>query len=138
MAQNITPNQYELSGQGIRIVYSTSGIAGTPQLSFTKGRKTLTFSGKEIGVVDTNIGSLVTVTIAMTPDKSFTTFTLLLPAIQLAKETGKQAFRTLGIITVHKTSLGGPVKGVQQTYKSVQLKGTAQRVVSLAKSAATA
>jgi hypothetical protein len=138
MAQNITPNQYDLNGEGVRIGYSTSSIAGSPQLSFTKGRNTRTFTGKEIGVVDTNIGALVTVTIAMTPDKSFTTFSVLLPAIQLAKEMGKQAFRTVGIVTIHKTSLAGPVKGVQQTYKSIQLKGTAQRVVFLARNTATA
>src|SRR3954451_24014544 len=138
MAQSITPNQYDLTGPGVRIGYSTSSIAGIPQLSFTKGRKALTFTGKEIGVVETSIGALVTVTIAMTADKSFTTFSVLLPAIQLAKETGKQAFGSLGIITIHKTSLAGPVKGVQQTYKSNQLKGTAQRVAFVAKKTATA
>ena len=138
MAQNITPNQYDLTGEGVRVGYSTSSISGNAQLSFTKGRNTRTFTGKEIGVVDTNIGALVTVTIAMTPDKSFTTFSVLLPAIQLAKETGKQAFRTVGIVTIHKTSLAGPVKGVQQTYKLIQLKGTAQRVVFLASNTATA
>jgi hypothetical protein len=138
MAQKITPNQYDLSGQSVRIGYSTSSIAGSPQLTFTKGRKTLTFTGKQIGVLDTNIGALVTVTIAMTPDKDFTTFSVLLPAIQLARETGKQAFRTVGITTIHKTSLAGPVKGVQQTYKVIELKGTAQQVVFLSKKTATA
>ena len=115
MAQNNTPNQYDLRGQGVRIGYSTSSIAGSPQLSFTKGRKTLTFTGAEIDVRDTKIGALVTVTIGTTPDKSFTTFSVLLPAIQLPREKGKQAFRTLGIATIHKTSLAGPPKGVQQT-----------------------
>jgi hypothetical protein len=138
MAQKITPNQYDLTGQGVRIVYSTSSIAGSPELTFTKSRKTLTFTGTEIGVLETNIGTLVTVTIAATPDKSSTTFSMLLPAIDLAKETSKQAFRTIGIITIHKTSIAGPVKGVQQTHKSTQLKGTAQRVVFLAKKTATA
>jgi hypothetical protein len=138
MAQKITPNQYDLSGPGVSIVYSTSSIAGSPQLSFTKGRRTLTFAGNEIAVADASIGSLVTVTIAMTPDKGSTTFTVLLPAIQLARETGKQAFRTIGILTLHKTSIAGPVTGVQQTYKTVQLKGSAQQVAFLAKKSATA
>ena len=138
MAQNITPNQYDLTGPGIRIGYSTSSISGSPQLSFTKARKTLTFSGKEIGVVDTRIGTLVTVTIATTPDKNSTTFSVLLPAIQLAKETGKQAFRAVGITTVHKTSLAGPVTGVRQTYKTIELSGTAQRVAFLQQNTATA
>ena len=138
MAQNITPNQYEISGQGVHINYSTSSIAGIPELTFTKGRNTLTFTGANIGVLDTSIGTLVTITIANTPDKSFTTFSALLPAIRLAKETARQAFRAVGIVTTHKTSLAGPVTGVQQTYKTVELKGTAQRVAFLSKKTATA
>ena len=128
MAQKIIPNLYELQGPGVRISYSTSSIAGKPQLSFKKGRTTLSFSGDEISVLDTEIGGLITVTIATTPDRSFTSFSFLLPAIQLAKESAKQSFRTIGITTVHKTMIAGPVKGVQQVYKSVQLQGTARQV----------
>lgn len=138
MAENITPNQYDLSGQGVRIVYSTSSIGGKPQLSFTKGRTTLTFTGKQIEVLETSIGALVTFTIAAVPDKSFTTFSILLPTIQLARETGRQAFNSIGMTTVHKTSLAGPVKGVQQTYNPVQLKGTAQKVAFIVGKAASA
>src|SRR5215210_2139501 len=123
----ITPNQFDLQGSGVRIGYSTSSIAGKPQLSFTKGRKTLSFTGNEIGVRDTSIGTLITVTIDMKPDQNFTTFSFLVPRIDLAKESAKQAFKTVGIITVHKTTLLGPPKGVQQTYKAIELGGTAQR-----------
>jgi hypothetical protein len=135
---SITPNQFELRAGGIQIVYSTSSIAGNAQLSFTKGRKTLNFTGKEIRVMDVNIGSLVTVTLAMVPDESFTTFSFLLPAINLAKQSARQSFRTIGITTVHKTTLAGPPKGVQQVYKPVELRGTARQVQFVAKKAAKA
>lgn len=128
MAQKIIPNQYELQGPGVRISYSTSSIAGKPQLSFTKGRKTLNFTGDEIGLLDTTIGALITVTIATTPDQSFTSFSFLLPTIELSKESAKQSFRTIGITTIHKTTIAGPIQGVQQVYKSVQLRGTAGKV----------
>jgi hypothetical protein len=128
MAQKIVPNQYELQGPGISVGYSTSGITGKPQLSLKKGRQTLSFTGDEIGVLDTSIGSLVTVTIAKTPDKGVTTFSFLLPAISLPAASAKKTFKTLGITTVHKTTIAGPPTGVQQTYKSVQLSGTARRV----------
>jgi hypothetical protein len=75
------------------------------------------------------IGALITVTIAKTADREFTSFSFLLPAIQLSSQSAKQLFRTIGITTVHKTTIAGPVKGVQQTYKSVQLRGTARQVV---------
>jgi len=128
MAQKILPNQFNLQGTGITIGYSTSSIAGKPQLSLKKGRKTLTFSGKEIGSLETPIGTLITVTIAQTPDKDLTTFSFVLPQIDLPTASSKTAFRTIGITTVNKTSIAGPPKGVQQTYKVIALKGTAQQV----------
>jgi hypothetical protein len=128
MAQKIVPNQYEIEGQGVQVGYSTSSITGKPQLSFRKGRKTLNFTGNEIGALDTTIGTLITVTIASTPDLNSTTFSFLLPPIELAKESAKQSFRTIGITTISKTSIAGPVKGVQQTYKIVELRCSAQHV----------
>jgi hypothetical protein len=137
MAQ-IIPNQYQLQGQGVRIGYSTSSIAGKAQLSFKKGRKTLNFTGDQIGVLDTTIGALITVTIAAVPDRSSTSFSFLLPAIHLSKESAKQSFRTIGITTVQKTTIAGPVKGVQQVYRSVQLRGTAAKVQFLVQKTASA
>jgi hypothetical protein len=120
------PNQFELRGTGVTISYSVTSITGKPQLRFKKGRQTLNFSGDEIGVFDTTIGSLITVTIAKTVDQGFTTFSFLLPSIQLSSPSAKQSFRTIGITTVHKTTIAGPPKGVQQAYKFVQLRSTAQ------------
>jgi hypothetical protein len=77
----------------------------------------------------TPIGTLITVTIAVIPDLSTTTFSFLLPDIVLPTATSKQTFRTVGITTVHKTSLIGPVKGVQETYKVTGLRGTARHVI---------
>ncbi len=136
MAQKIGPNQYDLQGQGVTISYSTSSIGGKPQLALKKGRNTLNFSGDEIGVLETAIGTLVSVTIAKTVDQGFTTFSFLLPAIDLSKVGAKQAFRTTGITTVHKTSIVGPPKGLQEVYKFVELRGTAQQVEFLAQKTA--
>jgi hypothetical protein len=136
MAQTISPNLYDLQGQGITVNYSTSSIAGKPQLTYKKGRQTLNFSGDEIGVLDTPVGTLVTVTIAVIADLGSTTFSVLLPRISLASGGAKQTFTTIGITTTNKTSIAGPVKGAQQTYKVVALRGTARQVEFLAKTAA--
>ena len=128
MAQQIAPNLYDLLGAGVTINYSTSSFGGQPQLSFKKGRQTLNFSGDEIDALETAIGTLVTVTIAKTVDRSFTTFSFLLPAISIATASGKQTFKTVGLTTIHKTSIAGPPSGVQETYKSVALSGTARQV----------
>jgi hypothetical protein len=136
MAPNNAPNQFDLQGTGITIGYSTSSIAGRPQLTLKKGRQTHSFSGDEIDTVDTRIGTLITVTIAQVPDKEITTFSFLLPAINLATTSSKQAFSTFGITTIHKTSITGSVKGPRQTYKTVALRGSAQQVAFLTTKAA--
>lgn len=136
MAPNNAPNQYDLQGTGITIGYSTSSIAGRPQLTLKKGRQTHSFSGDDIDTLDTRIGTLITVTIAQVPDKEITTFSLLLPAINLATTSAKQAFSTIGVTTVHKTSITGSVKGPRQTYKTVALRGSAQQVAFLTTRAA--
>jgi len=127
MAKKAPPNLFELAGEGITVTYSTTSIDGKPRFTFKKGRQTLNFAGKEITSLAIGIGTLVSVLIASTPDKDSTTFSVLLPAIQLP-DSKRQAFRTIGIITVTKTTIAGPPPGVQQTYKTVALRGSAQSV----------
>ncbi len=133
MAERITPNQFEILGRGIGISYSTSSLSGKPELSLKKGRQKLNFSGDEINALDSGIGTLVTVTTEKTVDRGFTTFTVLLPAIDLGGPSAKRSFRTIGVTTVHKTTIAGPPVGVQETYKTTQLRGVARQVEFLAK-----
>ena len=128
MPTPIAPNLFELAGASIAVTYSTTSLDGKPRLTFKKGRKTLTFAGKEITATETGIGKLVTVLIAATPDKDSTTFAILLPGILLADRSRKASFRTIGVTTVTKTSITGRPIGVQQTYKVVELQGAARKV----------
>jgi hypothetical protein len=137
VAQKTEPNLYDLKGVGVSISYSTSSINGQPRLSFKKGRLELTFAGDEITALETSIGTLVTVTIATTVDRGFTTFSVLLPGIAPANAAAKQAFRTFGITTAHTTTIAGPVKGAQETYKTLPLRGSARLVQFLSKTAGT-
>ena len=105
MAQTIVPNQYQLRGRGIQVDYSTSSSAGGAELSVTKSRRTLTFRGDQIGIVATNIGELITVTLATRPDEGSTLFSFLLPGIKLSKELGKEAFRAVGLVTEERTTI---------------------------------
>jgi len=128
MAPQTTPNLFTLAGDSIAVTYSTTSIDGTPRLTFKKGRQTLEFSGNQIVSVAAGIGTLVSVVIAQVPDKSTTTFSVLLPAIKLTAPR-KQAFRTIGVTTVAAQTIAGPPAGVQQTYKVTPLRGSAQSVV---------
>ena len=127
MAPQPTPNLFNLAGEGITVSYSTTSIDGKPRFTFKKGRQTLSFAGSEITSVAAGIGTLVSVAIAQVPDKSTTTFSVLLPAIQL-RDSRKQAFRTIGITTVAATTIAGPPPGVQQTYTVARLRGSSQSV----------
>jgi hypothetical protein len=127
MAKKTVPNLYDLGGESMTISYSTTAIDGKPRFTFKKGRRALSFSGREINSVKTEIGTLVTVVIATTVDKESTSFSIMIPAI-LLPDSGKQALRTVGITTVTTTTIAGPVKGVQQTYTTASLRGSARNV----------
>ena len=127
MANQLVPNLFQLSGEGITATYSTTSIDGQPRFTYKKGRQTLNFAGSDIETANIGIGTLVSVVVARIPDKSSTTFSILLPSIQLT-DTRKQAFRTIGITTVTATTIAGPPAGVQQTYKTVTLRGSAKQV----------
>ena len=121
-------NLFVVKGNGIEITYSTSSVGGPSLLSYKDRQRTLRFQGDEICQLDTEIGQQVTVIIEQIPDLRTVTFTLLLPTINLDERESR--FRTIGIITTHWDSIGGPdlVKGALQTYRLKELKGTAQLV----------
>jgi len=137
VAQQLAPNLFDLKGDGVTVSYSTSSLDGRPRFNYKKGRTELNFAGDEIKVVKSGIGDLVTVTIAKTVDRGFTTFSILLPDIALTTASTRQAMRTFGITTLHKTSISGPVNGVQETYKVISMRGSAKLVKFLSKSAGT-
>jgi hypothetical protein len=125
----VTPNLFDLRGPGVTVNYAASSLDGRPRLTYTAGGKTLNFSGDEITAADTALGTLVTVQIAATPDLSTTTFTVVIPRINVDPGQAAQV-RTQGITTVERTSIGGPalVRGQLQTYRVTSLWGTARQV----------
>jgi hypothetical protein len=125
------PNLFDLQsvGRGLSIGYSTSSIAGVPLLTVVRAGVTHAFSGDEIGVLDSPLGRLVTVTLSTIPDLESVTLTLVVPAMNV--DQSGAPIRTFAVITTNRTSIGGPalVKGQLQTYQRVALTGRAQHVV---------
>ena len=66
-----------------------------------KGGQTLNFSGSQIRVLNTEIGDLVAVTLAIVPDLSSTVLSVLLPAISLAKPA---ASRCSGLLPLRRST----------------------------------
>lgn len=105
---------------------------GEPQFSYKDGELDLSFSGNDIAREDTLLGEIVTITLKIAVDVSVRTFTLLVPKIRL--RMGDQvSFDTLGIEMINRSGAFVPPPGptgVLQTYRSHQLQGVAEAVIS--------
>ncbi len=121
-----TPNLYQLSGKHLDITYSTSGIDGKPHFSYQDLQQTLSFSGDQIRSVETEIGTLVSVTIRLTVDTGGTSFSLVLPHVSIPGEQSVP-IQTFGITTLHRFSIL-PITGQRDFYTVTRLHGSAARV----------
>ena len=121
------PNFFQLHGEEIIVSYSTSGFTGKPQFSYHDTQFSKTFSGDAIRVAETEIGTLVSVTIVLNPDAGSTDFTLFLPRINLRLfETVH--ISTIGVTTLRRFSIIGPPHGQDDFYTSHKLSGSASFV----------
>ena len=120
------PNSYDLSGHHLHVTYSTSGFDGKPHFSYQDLQQTLDFSGDQIRRVETEVGALVSVTIRLTVDTGGTSFSLLVPRVNIPGEQSVP-IRTEGITTLHKFSIV-PAEGQRDFYTVTPLTGTARRV----------
>jgi hypothetical protein len=125
----LQPNHYQLKGGDITVTYLLDGFHNVPTLSYSDGQQTKEFSGAEIRTLDTEIGTLVSVTTFITIDTGATSFSVLLPAIELADRAHPQHFRTVGISTRHKGPDSFPLTGVRETYEIIHMHGTASSVL---------
>ena len=122
------PNLYELSGEGIHITYSTTSFAGPPLFTYQDANQSKQFMGDQIRTVETEIGTLVTVTTFLTVDSGSTTFTVLIPQVNL-RSADSVSISTEGIATVHRLRIvGPPLQGQTEVYTVYALTGTASFV----------
>lgn len=122
------PTQYDLSGDGIHVSYSTTSFSGKPLFSYHDAFQFKSFAGDQIKAIDTDIGTLVTVVIQLTVDRGSTTFSLLLPNVNLPASNVAN-ITAEGISTLQRFSMPLPV-GQTQIYTVHSLQGTASFVVS--------
>jgi len=113
----------------VQITYLVSSRTGQLQLDYQDTERNLTFTGEEIRALDTEIGTLITVTLERVPDLRSIYLTLLLPTVNLG-EWKEISFATQAILTTEHTTIGGPqlVKGALQSYRALPLRGTARSV----------
>jgi len=125
----IQPNFYAVSGGGLHVTYSTTGINGQPHLNYASPSISHNFTGNQITTTASPLGTLVTVTIQMTVDTGSTSFTLLVPRVNLSGPADHVNIATEGITTHHRFSVfQGAMHGQLDTYSVTALSGTASLV----------
>jgi len=131
---NIQPNRFILqSNDGkTKVDYETSSFIGQPILNLAQGPGPVRhFSGFQIRTVNTEIGTLVTVTTHITVDTGSASFSVLIPAISLATISDHKTFATEAIVTSHSGPNSLPSAGVHETYRFIPMEGEATIVLSL-------
>jgi len=104
-----------------------SGIDGKPHFSYQDAHQSLSFSGDEITLEETALDTLATVTLVRTVDVGDTTFTLLVPRVNLLGSASHVIY-TVGITTTHRTTIAGLGHGQLTTYHVTELCGSAAQV----------
>lgn len=126
------PNQYYVHGSGISVSYYPDGYGpigeglGPLRLIYQDAHLSQGFYGDEVRTVDVaDLGTVVSVTLVMTVDIGSTTFSLLVPDVQLPEEQNSVFIYTDGISTVHRAFAGLPGHPQSETYTVTALSGTA-------------
>jgi hypothetical protein len=128
MSRFVQPTTWNLSNAatGLQVSYSLAG----PNLHYHQGAVVKDFTGNQISVAEVpDLGTLVSVTIQMMVDSGSTTFTLLLPIVNLPAPPALPAavpVTTDGVTTLHRFStVLTQQHGQQETYTVTPLQGTA-------------
>lgn len=122
------PNLFTLHGRrGLQVTLATSSFTGKPQLTYHDGTESLRFEGEDITFEDTVLGRLASVVLASTVDLGSTTFTLVMPQVNLVG-AGSHAVETVGLVAVHRTTIGGLGHGQLTSVRTVRLRGNADQV----------
>jgi hypothetical protein len=122
------PNVFQLQGGSIRVTYSNGSGGSKLHLSYQDAVESLDFEGTQVQVTDTPIGTLVTVVIRRTVDTGGTSFSVLIPVVNLPSGPDQSAsVQTEGITTVHRFSVVAMFnRGQTETYQVTPLSGTAE------------
>ena len=128
MIPTVIPNLFQLSGSHLHVTYTTTSIDGKPTLSYQDAHEGKSFRGDEIRTVKCDLGTLVSVTLRITPDAGSTSFSVFIPHMQINAGT-TAAVHTECVTTMHRFSIAPQLlRGQLDTYRVVALQGTAQSV----------
>jgi hypothetical protein len=130
LPQRITANLYELRNRRMSVSFSATSITGDPLLHYKDRLREVNARGKEIRQVETEIGTLVSITLKPDADAGSLLLTVLIPRVALVSTSSEQPIVTQALLTRSRLPPRLPASAQLQTYDVVELKGTASFVVS--------
>lgn len=117
-------NNFVLTGEHVHVTYSATSITGKPLLRYQDAHISMSFEGDAIRTVESDVGTLVSVTLMTTVDSGSTTFTLIVPHVNI--DSGSAPVHTYGLRTIHRFSLvPALMSGQLDTSRVCALHGTA-------------
>jgi hypothetical protein len=123
-------NMYELQNRTVTVNYSATSITGDPLLHYKDREREVNARGDDIRQVETEIGTLVSITLEPDADAGSLIFSVLIPRVALNVRGGEQTVVTQAIYTRSRLPPRLPANVQLQTYEVVRLRGTAAFVVS--------
>lgn len=120
---NLAGGLYSLTGDNVQITYEPNAFDGQAHLTYQSADANRDFTGDEIRLQQTELGTILSVTLKPSVDAGATILNLLMPAIRLQGEQ-EIPFQTLAIITQTYGML--PFHAVQPVYQVRNLNRTAQ------------
>lgn len=125
----VPPNLYHLSGQHVHLTYSPSSVDGKPTMTYQDSHQSKSFKGDEIRKIECDLGTLVSVTLRITPDVGSTTLSVFIPRMRITP-VSVASVHTDCVTTVHSMPFAPPqaVQGQLDSYTVTTLHGTAQAV----------
>lgn len=121
------PNMFELLGRGVAIHYSTTSFTGDPRLHYQDSCREVNASGEEIRQEETELGTLVTITLEPDADAGSLLFTVVIPRARVDGPEREVRIETHGFLTRSRFSRL-PTDAQLQTYITVPLRGRATLV----------
>jgi hypothetical protein len=126
------PDQYHVSGDGISVSYYPDGFGpvfedrGRLILEYQDANRSQAFYSDQVRTVKVDdLGMVVSMTIAEGVDTGDTTFSLLIPDVELPDQQTSAVIHTEGIITVHRVFVALIGHPQSETYTVTGLDGTA-------------
>ena len=128
--QRLPPNLFELRNRRITVSFSATSITGEPLMNFKDRQHEVSVRGEEIRQVETEVGTLVTITLEPDADAGSLLFTLVIPRVIITSPDVTQPIVTQGFYTRSRLMPLLPANVQLQMSEVVELKGTASFIIS--------